>query len=96
MSAYYINIKDQQVSSVAYVNGNIPIATITNAGQSRSKGVEADSDVRPTDALTLSANFGYTDARYVAYVDSDGVQRAGDPLPFVPLLTVAASAGYTV
>ena len=97
LAAYYIAIRDQQVTSVAYLNGNLslPVATITNAGQSLSKGLEANFDVRPSDALAFTGNLGYTEARYETYIDADNVNRAGESLPFVPRFTAATTGAYT-
>jgi iron complex outermembrane receptor protein len=97
LSAYYIKVTDQQVTSVIFLNGdkNVPVATITNAGQSSSRGVEANFDIRPTNAVTLTANLGYTDAHYDEYIDIVGKNRAGEALPFVPRFTAATTAAYT-
>jgi iron complex outermembrane receptor protein len=98
LSVFDISITDQQVDSVVYVNGdhNIPVAAISNAGKSRSRGAEANFEFHALDALTLSANAGYTDARYVTYIDADGINRSGESIPFVPRFTVDAAAGYTL
>jgi iron complex outermembrane recepter protein len=40
--------------------------TIQNAGDARIKGFEVEVNAAPTDALTLNASVGYTDAKYTA------------------------------
>jgi iron complex outermembrane recepter protein len=97
LSAFDIEISNQQVNSVVYLNGdhNIPVVAISNAGKSRSRGAEVTLDYRPTDAWSLSANTGYTNARYQVYIDADGVNRAGESSPFVPRFTAQAGSSYT-
>jgi iron complex outermembrane receptor protein len=97
LSAYYIKITNQQVTSVIFLdnNPNLPISTVTNVGQSSSRGVEANFDIRPTKDVTLTANLGYTDAHYDTYSSSAAQNLSGQALPFVPRLTAATTASYT-
>jgi iron complex outermembrane recepter protein len=97
-SAFFIKIKDQQVTSVAFLNGDptLPVATTTNAGESSSRGVEGTFTLNPSEALALTANFGYVDAHYDRYIDTVGANRAGEAFPFVPRFTTAESAEYSI
>ncbi|WP_309089522.1 TonB-dependent receptor [Phenylobacterium sp.] len=63
LSAYYIKYKDLQVQT-ANEQG---IAVFRNAARAVSKGFELEVTARPTDALTLSLSYAYTDARYKRY-----------------------------
>ncbi|MEZ5737444.1 MAG: TonB-dependent receptor [Novosphingobium sp.] len=93
---YLINLTNQQVSSILFLNGDpdLPVAAVVNAGKSRSKGFEFSSTVRPVNGLTLSADVGYVQAKYREYIDTVGASRAGERFPFVPEWTVNASATY--
>jgi len=94
LSAFDVEISNQQLSSIVIVNGNLPIAAVANAGKSRSRGLEASLAFRPLDGLSLTANAGYVDARYVRYVDTAGRDRAGERFPFTPRFTGSTSIGY--
>jgi iron complex outermembrane receptor protein len=98
LSAFYIKLTNQQVTSIAFVDGNpnIPVSTTTNAGKSSSRGFEANFNLNPTRRLALTANFGYTDAHYDYYIDTVGNNRAGQKFPFVPPFTAAGTAAYTI
>ena len=54
--------KDLQVSTF---QGDVFV--ISNAGTATSKGVEIEFNMRLTEALTISANYGYLDATYDEY-----------------------------
>jgi iron complex outermembrane receptor protein len=97
LSAYYIKIINQQVTSVIFLdnNPNLPAATVTNVGASSSRGVEANVDIRPIKDLAFTANLGYTDAHYDDYISSATQNLSGQALPFVPHWTADTTAAYT-
>ena len=60
-AAYYGEIKDAQVDfSVIILNNNRGTLETTNAATGKTKGVELDLTVAPTEGLTVSANYAYT------------------------------------
>jgi len=51
---------------------------LTNAGEQRTRGVEAELSVRPIENLTLALNGVYLDADYVDFVGAPGVTGPSD------------------
>lgn len=60
LSAFYIDIKDKQVSEWHPI---LSVAQITNAAEAHSMGVELELQARPMQGLDLFAGFGYTEAK---------------------------------
>jgi len=96
LAAFRIDISDQQLSTIVFLNGdpNLPVASVGNAGKSRSEGFEAQLTARPFTGLELRANVGRTEAKYERYVDTVGVDRSGERFPFVPEWTAEFSGTY--
>ena len=100
LSAYYMQIRNQQLSVFAsqYGFGR----AMVNAGKSYSCGVEATLRGSAFDNhLTWSATYGYTHAVFKDYVDSTtvngevvAVDYKDKRVPFVPEHTLAAHADY--
>ncbi|MBS0421195.1 MAG: TonB-dependent receptor [Proteobacteria bacterium] len=71
---------------------------VANAGSARSKGVEAEINARPLDALRVWLSGSYTDAKYqsiaAAFQGSSAV-LAGDAVPDVPKRKVNVGGEYT-
>lgn len=51
---------------------NIARTDVLNAGKATIKGFELDFSLRPTNGLTISANYAYLDAKYDRIVDGAG------------------------
>jgi iron complex outermembrane receptor protein len=95
-SVYYIDWSNVQTPvtfpacSYSYVT-NVPRAT--------SKGFDIQAELRPIEALTLTANAGYTEARYQSSLLTPTgtlvLIRQGDALP-IPVWAGSASATYRV
>jgi outer membrane receptor protein involved in Fe transport len=60
--------------------------TVTNAGKSESKGFELSVKYAPAGHLSLSAEYGFADARFT--------NGAGNHVPFAPRHTLSLGAGY--
>ena len=60
LSAFYIDIKDKQVSEFDPI---LIVPEITNAAEAHSMGVELELQARPIQGLGLFAGFGYTEAK---------------------------------
>lgn len=96
LSAFYMDTRDQQVAQFAESG----LGRITkNAGKSRSYGAEASLRASLTDALSLTACYGYTYATFRDYVTIDAetkeqVDYKGNYVPFVPKHTVNVGAQY--
>ena len=94
LAVYDIEIKNQQLQTIVFNSFNTPIASVGNAGKSRSRGVEINIDAHPMKGLSLNANAGFTDAKYIQYVDTSGKNRAGEDFPYVPRRTASAGFDY--
>ncbi len=68
---------------------------MTNAGRTRSLGVEVAFRVLPVDNLTLDAAYGFTDARFVRFDDGQE-DHAGRRIPFAPRHTLSAGVAWTI
>jgi iron complex outermembrane receptor protein len=76
--------------------------SIFNTADARIRGLELDASLQPADGLSLSANFGLTEADYQEVffdLSGDGVIDDADlalELPRAPKLTWGATANYEV
>ncbi len=71
---------------------------VANVGSARSKGVEAEISLKPSDSLRLSLSGSYTDATFesiAAPFQGATAVGAGDPVPDVPKEKWAVEAEYT-
>jgi len=93
LALFYIDCRDQQLTM--FPDGETTGRTMTNAGKTRSFGVEASVTARPVDNLTLTLSYGFTDARFREY--SDGLNSyAGKHIPYAPGNTLFAQATYSI
>ncbi len=106
LSAYYMQIRNQQLSVFAtqYGFGR----SMVNAGKSYSCGAEATLRGQAfDDHLNWAVSYGFTHAKFKEYMDSttvttNGAQQivpvdySGKYVPFVPQHTLAAMADYRI
>jgi len=73
------------------------LLTLLNA-EARSKGVEASFDIAPTENLTVSASYNWSDATFDRFINSNNLDLSGNDLPFAPdqALTVAANYRFNL
>ena len=96
LAAYYIQIRNQQLSQMAsnYAFGR----SMVNAGKSYSCGVELSARGRAFDNhLNYGLSYGFTHAKFKEYddvVDGVAVSYKDKRVPYVPMHTLAASADY--
>ena len=90
LAAFWIETSDLLISQMA--ESGLGRATI-NAGKSRSRGLEATVQAAATDALMLSASYGFTHA-IATLEDADGTEHRVR-VPFAPRHTMSAGAEYT-
>lgn len=95
LAAFYSDIRDLQLSQMSQTGlGRV----ITNAGRSRSMGVEATLRMRPIDHLLLTAVYGYTNAAFVDYqttaADGTSLDFSGNDVPYQPQHTFDVDASY--
>jgi iron complex outermembrane recepter protein len=58
---------DQQVESAIFTPLGVPVFEVTNAGSSRSQGIEFEGQWAVTSQFRLSSNLTYLDSYYVSY-----------------------------
>ena len=98
LSFFDIDIEDQQLTTLVFINNdpNLPVASVDNAGESSSRGIELDVTASLTDNFEIAATYGYVDAEYETYIDTVGADRSGERFPFVPEATFSMRLGYTI
>lgn len=70
--------------------------TVKNAGTSDSKGFEVSLKYLPLNNLSLYADYGFADARFVDYEAAEDVDYSGNYIPFAPRHTLSLGASYVL
>lgn len=92
-AAFWIECRDQQLT--VFPEGLTTGRMMSNAGESRSRGVELSVNWTPNDKFSLSGNYGYTNAKFEEF--NDGVtDYSGNYLPYAPQHTASAMASYRI
>ena len=96
LGAYYMKVKNQQLSVMA---GNYGFGRMmVNAGKSHSCGIEASLRGQLANGnLDWMVNYGYTRAVFDEYTDGEGesmVSYKDKKVPYVPMHTLSAMADY--
>jgi iron complex outermembrane receptor protein len=98
LAVFYIDIEDQQLSTVTPDAQGVPVTTITNAGSSRSQGAELELAFSPTPRFDAAISFAYTDTAFVDFTqraaDGSFVVRDGQPFESVPEITGSLTLEY--
>jgi iron complex outermembrane receptor protein len=68
LALYYSDYKNMQRLASTLLPSGVAATEVFNVGTAHIKGVEFDTSIHPTHALTLSGFFGYTDAQYKKFV----------------------------
>ena len=95
---FYTRVDNLQITKL--VSEGTSGRTIANAGESESKGVELSLRYVPVNNLSLFAEYGFADARFVNYetedvINGDTVRSyAGNRVPFAPRHTLSLGASY--
>ena len=89
-SAYYMDVRNQQLT--VFPPGMSTGRMMTNAGRSRSIGVETELGWNPGQ-FRSHISYSWCDARFVTFNDGNN-DYSGNRLPYVPGHTLHASAGY--
>lgn len=90
-SAYYMNVRNQQLT--VFPAGMSTGRMMTNAGRSRSIGIETELGWNP-EQFRSHISWSWCDARFLSYNDGNN-DYSGNPLPYVPKHTLNVSAGYS-
>lgn len=91
LNAFLITCLDQQLTT--FPPGLTTGRIMTNAGRTRSAGIEATLYYKPIDALRLDASYGFTRATFRHY-DNGREDFRGKRLPYAPAHTLFLSAAY--
>ncbi|MFI3262238.1 MAG: TonB-dependent receptor [Rikenellaceae bacterium] len=91
-SVFYIDCRDQQLT--VFPDGMVTGRMMTNAGHSRSYGVEF-SGRATLGNFNFTTSYGYTNAKFISYDDNEE-DYSGNYIPYAPKHTLFASADYTV
>ena len=93
-AAFWIECRDQQLT--VFPDGLTTGRMMSNAGKSRSRGVETTLEWQrrePVRGLSVVGSYGYTNAKFVEF--NDGVNDyAGNYLPYAPQHTASLGASY--
>ncbi|MBQ9077735.1 MAG: TonB-dependent receptor [Muribaculaceae bacterium] len=92
-AAFYIDCRDQQLTM--FPDGTTTGRIMTNAGKTRSAGVELTIGYRPDDRWAFNASYGYTDARFVEFDNGKG-DFADNRIPYSPSNTLFAGVTYSL
>ena len=90
-SAYYMDVRNQQLT--VFPPGMSTGRMMTNAGRSRSMGVETQIGWNPGQFRSL-LSWSWCDARFVSFNDGNE-DYSGNRLPYVPEHTLFLNAGYS-
>lgn len=90
-SLFWIECRDQQLT--VFPEGTTTGRMMSNAGRSRSRGVEVSLSWNPLAQLGLWGSYGFTDARFVEFNDGEADYK-GNMLPYAPKNTVSLGATY--
>ena len=91
VSAYYMNVRDQQLT--VFPPGMSTGRMMTNAGSSRSIGVETELGWNP-EKFRSHISWSWSDARFVSYNDGNN-DYSDNHLPYIPRHTLSVNVGYS-
>lgn len=91
LAAFFIDIRNQQLTM--FPEGTTTGRITTNAGRSRSMGVEATIRYNPSSSWLISTSYGFTDARFRDFWDGRTNYR-GNKVPYAPSNTFFGSVTY--
>ena len=92
-AAFWIECRDQQLT--VFPEGQTTGRMMSNAGESRSRGVEFSLAWDVVENISLSANYGYTDAKFEEFNDGAN-DYSGNYLPYAPQHTSSLMASYSI
>ncbi|MCM1504886.1 MAG: TonB-dependent receptor [Muribaculum sp.] len=92
LALFYIDCRDQQLTKFPDNGGTGRM--MTNAGKTRSFGVELSARYAPAQRWLFNASYGYTNAKFRKYDDGHD-DWAGKYIPYAPQHTMFVGATYT-
>lgn len=92
LTTFFIDCRDQQLTT--FPAGMTTGRIMTNAGRSRSIGVEASATVKIAEPLRATVAYGLADARFVSYRQGKESYH-GKRIPYAPANTLFASLNFS-
>jgi iron complex outermembrane receptor protein len=94
VALYSTNYDDLQRSTITPGPTPNSFVTVTdNIASARTRGFEVESVLKPAPGLSIAANLGYVDPKYLDYV-ANGVDLSKTPFPFVTDWTASVTPAY--
>lgn len=93
ITAFFIDCRNQQLT--VFPPGTVTGRVMTNAGRTRSMGLELTASWRPDDNLSFRFSYGFTNATFRHYNDGRSDFR-GKHLPYAPSNTLFAEATWYI
>lgn len=93
VSLFYIDCRDQQLT--VFPDGTTTGRIMTNAGKTRSCGAELSAMWRPTAQWSLTASYGFSDARFVEF-DNGKNDFKDKYIPYAPKNTLFVGTSYNI
>ncbi len=94
LALFYIDCRDQQLTT--FPDDDTTTGRITtNAGRTRSYGLETQIRYAPTSRWAFNLSYGLTNARFMEYHDGDDDFK-GKRVPYAPSNTLFAGVNYIV
>lgn len=89
--AYWMACRDQQLT--VFPEGQTTGRAMTNAGRTRSLGLELSASWHVNDNITFRGSYGHTNAEFTSYNDGRN-EFKGKRLPYAPSNTMFVSGSY--
>lgn len=90
-AVFYIDCRDQQLTM--FPEGTTTGRIMTNAGKTRSYGLEVAAVYRPTDRWILTASYGLTNAKFREFNNGKS-DFSGNRVPYAPANTLFGGVTY--
>lgn len=94
--AFYQQWYDDIQRTVGVNSGGIPGSSIQNAAKAEIFGIELDQTIAPTQNLTVTLSYVYTDPQYKSWKNpTTGADLSSTPFPFTPKHAASITTAYT-
>ena len=91
LSLFHIDISNQQVARpVPSGQGSMT----KNAGKSKSQGIEFEANATITNNWQIWTSFGYTDAKFIEYINTADEDLSNNLIPTVPIITFGIGTDF--
>lgn len=96
LAGYYMDVTDQQVSTVFELADGTTTSALTNAGKTRVYGLEAELSALLTDNLTMTATYSYTNSEFRKFISQEQADLMGSDGTFADVQALGSVAGHKV